>query len=904
MRAQQNRQTNARRALRSHARSSRILIGLGVLVLVATGTVAFPDVAAAQPAPEASTVDTGANAGSMTVAGGAAPTATSGVGDAGAGRSLNLLRPSESGSTTAPNIFWTIVPKADGTVNLVTQTGLCLSSVYATDHRDHSLVNLNTCNGFNKDQSYYFVPQNHTPATVDVHNRDYQYFYLVDAKTNQCVTAYGGMGAFAPTDSRSWPWLRQCNEAQDEQEFRVANERNNPLGDPVHWRMILNLAIKYGTNHCSIDTESCQILRTGHTQWLNPGSPGVADDGVFATQAAGCGVGFGGSSSQIRNATDTLIPVSLATTQSLSSSFSISNSVENTFSASLKAGVKDVWETKLSQSVTSGATTASTKASADGLQKTVSVDLDPGYWLMGTWTLQAYTMSGTWKFFTDTPMTNTISWTIPASSTIPVGYGEFPFGTYSPTISLEKKSCYAGPAATIVPGAAGEPKLTGDQDTCTQTTPTPVTSGAVGTTVSVCPGSWTLPADTVGVPARFHYQWYVATAGSAGTKTPILGATGPSYTIQPSTAGTGLATYLGVDVVEVGNANRLDSHTANPTELTLVKAGVGDPMQYATSFAGLLPEAQRNKPYRAALVGGAGSTMTLGLADGSTLPAGLELAADGTLSGMPSEVGSHTFAIVDHPTDGRPEQHHEFTLMVQGAEPAFASHDLTATLGEPAELPLVTSAPDGLALTVTDGALPLGLTLDASAGALVGTPEEAGSSTFTVKDTAETSTPVTFTVTVTPAAAVYADALPEAVIGQPYSASVVTSPGTSPFFALSSNSVPLTDGLTLNALTGIIEGVPSTTGATTVQLADVDGTVTASFTLVIRADTRPAAAAPTSTPSPSPASDPQAASSADEPQLAATGAANDRSERWAGGLILLVGAVLLILSRRRRSPTE
>ncbi|WP_460974073.1 putative Ig domain-containing protein, partial [Spirosoma migulaei] len=63
--------------------------------------------------------------------------------------------------------------------------------------------------------------------------------------------------------------------------------------------------------------------------------------------------------------------------------------------------------------------------------------------------------------------------------------------------------------------------------------------------------------------------------------------------------------------------------------------------------------------------------------------------------------------------------------------------------------------------------------------------------------------------------------LPAGTVGQPYSATLITTGGTAPYtFSMDSNSWPT--GLTLNASTGVLSGVPTTSGSfsTTLHVTD------------------------------------------------------------------------------------
>jgi Putative Ig domain/HYDIN/CFA65/VesB-like, Ig-like domain/Cep192 domain 4 len=140
----------------------------------------------------------------------------------------------------------------------------------------------------------------------------------------------------------------------------------------------------------------------------------------------------------------------------------------------------------------------------------------------------------------------------------------------------------------------------------------------------------------------------------------------------------------------------------------------------------------------------------------------------------------------------------------------------------------INSAATGLCLSTT--------------GVLSGTPTVSGSFTFTVQVKDSSSPPnqatITFIITINPAPVILTTSLPNGVVGMAYSATLVSTGGTSsPTWAIISGALPT--GLTLNSGTGVISGIPTAptptpTPSFTVQVTDsVGASTTQTLTLQI-----------------------------------------------------------------------
>jgi hypothetical protein len=235
--------------------------------------------------------------------------------------------------------------------------------------------------------------------------------------------------------------------------------------------------------------------------------------------------------------------------------------------------------------------------------------------------------------------------------------------------------------------------------------------------------------------------------------------------------------------------------------------------------------------------GGIGTT-TFSLASG-TLPAGLTLAANGTLSGSPTQTGTFPITVKATDSNGCTGTGATYTLTIvcqtiTVTNPAVS----TGVAGSPFSQIFTQSGAIGSAtFTLASGTLPSGLTLAAN-GTLSGTPTVVGTFPITVKVTDTngcTGTGPTYNLTITcQTITVTAPAVNTGVAGSPFSQTFTQSGaiGTATF-SLASGSLPA--GLTLSA-SGVLSGTPTQTGTfpITVKVTDSNGCIgTTGYTLTI-----------------------------------------------------------------------
>ncbi|RWM51652.1 MAG: autotransporter outer membrane beta-barrel domain-containing protein, partial [Mesorhizobium sp.] len=197
-----------------------------------------------------------------------------------------------------------------------------------------------------------------------------------------------------------------------------------------------------------------------------------------------------------------------------------------------------------------------------------------------------------------------------------------------------------------------------------------------------------------------------------------------------------------------------------------------------------------------------------------TLPTGVTLAADGSLSGTPTTAGSFNFTVTATDANGFTGAR-AYALSISAPTITLAPSTLPAAVAGSAYAEDISAAggtaPYGFALSA--GALPPGMSLSAS-GSLTGTPTTAGSFNFTVTATdangftgvhAYALSIAAPTITLAPST------LPGGTGGIAYAQGLSATGGTAPYgFALTAGTLPA--GLTLTA-DGSLTGTPTAAGS-------------------------------------------------------------------------------------------
>ncbi len=246
-----------------------------------------------------------------------------------------------------------------------------------------------------------------------------------------------------------------------------------------------------------------------------------------------------------------------------------------------------------------------------------------------------------------------------------------------------------------------------------------------------------------------------------------------------------------------------------------------------------LPAATAKSPYSATLSAtGATAPYKWSMASGS-LPTGLGMSAAGQISGTPAQAGSFSFTAQVTDSSSAPQTASaNLDIVVKAAAvtpPAISTSSLpggqvnsayTASLSG-------TGGTPAYSWTLLSGQLPPGLALNASSGAIAGTPSQSGSYSFTVKLT-DSGNPVQTDVAnlsisiaaVNSPLQVTTTSLPAGETGSAYTATLGATGGVAPYsWSLAVGTLP--SGLTLSAA-GQVSGTPTqaANSSITVQVKD------------------------------------------------------------------------------------
>jgi hypothetical protein len=331
----------------------------------------------------------------------------------------------------------------------------------------------------------------------------------------------------------------------------------------------------------------------------------------------------------------------------------------------------------------------------------------------------------------------------------------------------------------------------------------------------------TLPVGAVGVSysqsvvvvgGTSPYTWSISSGGlPAGLSlAPASGAISGS----PTSAGSFTFT---VQVMDSTSLTQTKAFTI------VVVAGL------TVTTAPVLPSDSVGVSYTATLAAAGGQTPYTWSVTAGGLPAGVVLdAKSGAVFGTPTASGTFSFTatVTDSASNTAAKQ---FTISIAAGltittAPLLPNGAVNATYS--AALNAVGGAAP-YAWSVTQGALPTGLTLDPAGGLITGSPSAAGEFTFMVQvtDSSSATATKTFNLVISASLVISTPAtLPIGSVGVPYSLTLVAIGGSGSYqWTITAGTLP--PGLALTANNGVVSGTPAGSGTFvfTLNVTDSDG---------------------------------------------------------------------------------
>jgi hypothetical protein len=367
------------------------------------------------------------------------------------------------------------------------------------------------------------------------------------------------------------------------------------------------------------------------------------------------------------------------------------------------------------------------------------------------------------------------------------------------------------------------------------------TFGLAGCALTASPGSGntgSLKLTTASLPAAHAGQVYFETLAIAGGIAPFSWSVSAGNLPAGVSLGTNNGALTGTPS-KTGSFNMTISvnDSSTPVQTTnkaysMSVMGAVTPVSITTTS---LASGQVGSGYSAALAASGGTTPYSWSISSGALPGGVSLGqSNGTISGTPKASGQFNFtALVTDSTSPTPQtgtQSFSLTIAAASAQPpSITTASLPGGTSGSAYSAMLAASGGTTPYTwsITSGALPRGLKLTASSGAISGTPTAVGNSSFSVqvKDSKNNTGTKALSISIAAGAPqplkITTTSLGQASSGEVYSTTMQATGGT-PGYAWSITSGQLPAGLALMASSGVITGTATTVGQSnfTVQVRD------------------------------------------------------------------------------------
>ena len=314
------------------------------------------------------------------------------------------------------------------------------------------------------------------------------------------------------------------------------------------------------------------------------------------------------------------------------------------------------------------------------------------------------------------------------------------------------------------------------------------------------------------------YSWTASTTGGVGNAV--------TWAVTSGTLPTGLSLASSGKVS--GTATTPGSRTVTltateATTLTTASASVTFDVYAPVSVTSTtLPLGVVGSAYSRQLTSSGGASIQWSVASGSTAPAGLTLAADGTLSGTPTTATAYSFSAKAYDPVSTSSALMAVSLTVAAALAVSTAGLPDATTGTAVSSTITAAGGTGTSTwSITAGSLPPGLSLTpggATTVTVTGTPTTTGTYPFTIKATnaatvasAGGTASKALSIRVADPLVVTSVVTPVGVPGVAYTTTLGATGGVgSVTFALNSGAV-LPDGLVLSSA-GVVSGTPTAAG--------------------------------------------------------------------------------------------